>query len=305
MTAIVAPGEEIAAGRNGASARAIGRAVLAPTDPDWPLGLADLKDPPAAIDMEGDWPRDRPAVAIVGTRRATAEALEVTRVIAADLARAGALVVSGGAYGIDAAAHEGALSVQAPTVAILGTPLDRLYPADHRPLFARIRASGALASELPRGGGVRRGTFLARNRLIAAVARAVLVVQAPFKSGALSTAAVASQLGRPLFACPWSPLEEAAAGGLALLAEGRARLCRDARDVASVLGVAIDAPDRAAPPATVDDPHGVLRVIDRRPLHPDVLADRLGMPMHVLMAALLELELAGAIETVPGGVRRR
>jgi DNA processing protein len=256
------------------------------------------------LDVAGTWPRDRPSVAIVGTRRASAEALDLTRTLARALASAGVLVVSGGAYGIDAAAHEGALEAGAPTVAILGTPLDRLYPADHAPLFRRIREVGALVSELPRGGRVTRRSFLARNRLIAATVDAVVLVQAPRRSGALGTAAFAQALRRPLYACPWSPLDEGAEGGLALLAEGRARLCRGAHDLAAGLGVQLrPAPSVAAPP--VHDPLGVLGVLGRRAVHVDVLALRLGVPVAALLPALVELELAGVVVSGPAGHRRR
>ncbi len=278
--------------------------MLAPTDAAWPLGLSDLKDPPRSLEVDGCWPRDRPPVAVVGTRRASPEALELTREIAHALGRAGALVISGGAYGIDAAAHEGALEAGAPTVAILGTPLDRLYPADHAPLFRRIREHGALVSELPRGSRVARRFFLARNRLIAAAATVVLVVQAPGRSGALGTAAAAQALGRPLFACPWSPLDEVAEGGLTLLAEGRARLCRNAGDLVGALGLRL-APARPASAAPVEDPLGVLRALGRSALHVDALAARIGLPVAALLPALFELELAGAVVSSPGGYRRR
>ncbi len=208
-----------------------------PSHPCWPLGFADLSKPPAELELRGQWPRELPTLAIVGTRKPTADAVDIAYRIARDLAHAGVLIVSGGAYGIDAAAHEGALDGGGVTVAILGTPLDPPYPRDHAGLFARIALRGAVVSEARPGAPVRKGSFISRNRLIAACADACLVVQAPVRSGALSTAASARAMKRPVYACPWSPLEERGAGTVRLLVEGRATAIRDAFDLAPSLGV--------------------------------------------------------------------
>lgn len=277
------------------------------SDPRWPLGLAQLERPPSALDLKGDWPRELPTLAIVGTRHPTPEALDWTRRVAADLARSGVLILSGGAYGIDRAAHEGALDAAGITVAILGTPIEPPYPRDHAPLYARIAERGGIVSETERGGWVGKGSFLQRNRLIAAAADAVLVVQAPYKSGALSTAAHARALSRPLLSCPWSPFEEAAQGGLKLLAEGHAKLVRDARDLAAALDITLVPEPRPEQLALALDAttQRVLTALTRAPQPPDALALALNMPMSVLQPALLELVLSGDAEALGSGYRKR
>ncbi|MFW6023278.1 MAG: DNA-processing protein DprA, partial [Myxococcota bacterium] len=205
---------------------------IGPAEPRWPRELGDLRDPPPVLHVAGDpppWPR---AVAIVGTRRADDDALEFTHRLAGELARAGCTVLSGGARGIDAAAHEGALEQGGCTVAVLATGLQRAYPPQNAGLLAEVARRGALVSETA-DCEPHRGRFLGRNRLIAALARVVVVVQAPYKSGALSTAAHARRLGRPLLAVPASPWDIRGEGSLALLAQG-AGICTRAPDVLSV-----------------------------------------------------------------------
>jgi DNA processing protein len=183
--------------------------------------------------VRGALPSLARAVAIVGTRRPDAAGARFAHRLGAELAEAGWVIVSGGALGIDTEAHLGALEVGGPTVAVLATGLSRLYPAANRPLFARIAASGALLSEHDDLGTVHKGDFLARNRLVAAIARVVIVVQAPIRSGALSTAAHARRLGRTLFAVPHSPWDPRGEGCLTLLAAG-ARVCNGSSDVLSL-----------------------------------------------------------------------
>lgn len=274
-------------------------------DAGWPLAFEHLRPPPEQLFLRGAWPHRLPAVAIVGTRRASVEACDLTFRVAADLARSGVVIVSGGAYGIDAAAHEGALDVGGVTVAILGTPLEPAYPRDHAALYERIAERGAVATELEHGASVRAGRFLHRNRLIAAVADAVVVVQAPVQSGALSTARAARQLGRPVLAMPWSPLEAASEGTNALLFDGLARLVRDGRDVAACLGLTLV--PRAAPAASVAHEGLTARVLSaltREPRHADELARELDVPAPQLLHALLELTLAGDAEPEANGYRR-
>ena len=287
---------------------------LGPDHPAWPRGLSDLKRPPSSLHLWGTVPRDLPAIGIVGTRQPTLEALDLTRSIASDLGRSGVLIISGGAYGIDAAAHQAALDVGGVTVAVLATPLGRPYPPDHGPLFDRIAERGGLLSETPEGAWVGKASFLGRNRLIAAMADVVLVVQAPFKSGALSTAAHAVALKRPLYTCPWSPFEEAAQGNLDLLVDGRARLARHAKDLAVALGVTLRAPEMPEQPSpeqlalslpATPSTEPILAALTRDPQHPDALAQALDLPMSALQPALLELVLSGQAEQVGSGYRRR
>lgn len=174
----------------------------------YPSRLGELRSPPAALYVRGVWPQE-PGVAVVGTRKPGREAEHFARELGATLARAGLSLWSGGALGIDAAAHEGALEAGGVTVLVAGGALDLPYPACHRGLYARIEASGgALVSLLADGQRPRRWAFLERNRVLAALTIATVVVECPLKSGARSTAAAARQLGRPVWVAtqpPWAP----------------------------------------------------------------------------------------------------
>ena len=207
--------------------------VLLPLDPSYPAGLRDLPDH-GPLRVSGQLPPLEHAVAIVGTRRADPEALDFTTELARQLAEAGCVVVSGGALGIDAAAHRGALLGAGRTVAVLASGLVTPYPPSHGPLFEKISEDGALVTEAPDAAVVEGFRFLHRNRLIAALARATIVVQAPKRSGTLSTAAFAQKLGRPLWVVPSAPWSRRSEGGLGLL-RGDARICTSAEDVLSVI----------------------------------------------------------------------
>lgn len=215
--------------------------------PDYPPGLERLPRPPPRVWCRGLMP-DGPAVAIVGSRRAGADALRFAQRLAADLSEAGLWTVSGGALGVDGAAHRGSVEAGRPTLVVQAAPLEQPYPPQNRPLFdAALAAGGGWLSETPPGQAPVRGRFLSRNRLIAALADVVVVVRAPQRSGALSTAQWATRLGRPLLAVPSAPWAIDNGGCLALLA-GEARICRGPDDVWAALGRG--APHRAAPSPT-------------------------------------------------------
>jgi DNA processing protein len=280
------------------------RRVLRPDDADWPRALDDLDPAPERLRIAGRLPDLDRAVAIVGTRAAETEALDFAYDLAGDLSRAGCPIVSGGARGIDAAAHEGALAAGGTTVAFLATGLRVPYPPEHRDLFARIVANGAIVSEHGDDTPPRAGRFLERNRLIAALARAVVVVQAPARSGALSTAAWAARLERAVFVVPQAPWEPRGAGCLALLARGAA-VCTRARDVLSVA-----APEpRGTVPGPVRksentkdssdldaDGRRVLDAIGARARYVDEVVRRSAIPVDRVQRALLGLLLLGEIE---------
>ncbi len=294
--------------------------VLLPSDPAWPASLAALKSPPKQLRILGTLPSLAGAIAIVGTRAASPEALEHAMRLAAALAGAGRTIISGGALGIDAAAHRGALSVGGATIAVLPTGFAPTYPPEHAALFREIAETGALVAELPDRTPPRRGTFIARNRIIAALSQQVIVVQAPFQSGALSTAAFAKTLEKLVWAVPASPWEAHGAGFPVLLRRG-ARICTSPKDVLSV-------PAQNRPPAPPEvssvEPEGarerggnlgdfegldetaraVLGALGRRPRHPDSLVTDLRLPLSDLLGALLELELLGRIESCGDGTFR-
>lgn len=231
--------------------------VVRPGEAGWPARLDALGDPPRALWVDGALP-DGPAVAIVGARGADLAGRRRARSIATGLARAGVVVVSGGARGIDGAAHEGALEGGGRTVVVLGGGIDLDYPGEHAALFAAVARHGALLSEAPPGTPPLPGTFLRRNRLIAALSDACLVVQADARSGSLATARVALRLGRPTLAVPWGPGRPLTEGLSALFVAG-AVAATTAADVLGVLGrPPPDRPDPAEDPAPPGLPPGRL-----------------------------------------------
>ncbi|MHB8418501.1 MAG: DNA-processing protein DprA [Myxococcales bacterium] len=207
--------------------------VLLPGDPDWPAAFERVAPRPKQIYVQGSLPR-HPAVAVVGSRRADAYGLELARTLGAELARAGYAVVSGGALGIDGAAHAGALGAGGQTVAVLGCGIDVRYPPQHRPLLDEIASRGALVTELPPGTAPLPYHFPKRNRLIAALADAVVVVRAAARSGSLTTARCAAALGVPVLAAPGPAGDALSRGTNGLLRRG-ARLCESAADVLAVI----------------------------------------------------------------------
>lgn len=260
----------------------------------YPSSLESLKKPPEAVRIRGKWPSLARSVAIVGTRAADPLALSFTNELARELAEQGVTIVSGGARGIDRAAHEGAL-VAGRTVAVLPTGFAPPYPPQHGQLFDRIARAGALLTELPDGTPPRAGLFLARNRLVAALATIVVVVQAPSRSGALSTAAHAREIGRPVLACPASPWDARGAGCAELIRRGAGE-CHGARDVLSLLGAAKLAPAEEA----------VLAAMTERALYLDAIASKAGLVPRVTSRALLRLVALGrVVEAGPSCYARR
>lgn len=213
--------------------------LVVPGDPGWPSGLADLgAEAPFALWVLGQGDVGslaRRSVAVVGARAASGYGEHVAAQIGAGLAERGTTVVSGGAYGIDAAAHRGALAADGPTVAVLAGGVDRLYPRGNHALLRRVeRAGGALVSEVPPGSAPFRQRFLARNRLIAAMSQATVVVEAAWRSGALSTARRAADLLRPLGAVPGPVTAATSTGCHVLLRDGAAVCVTDAAEVAEL-----------------------------------------------------------------------
>lgn len=215
--------------------------ILTLADTSYPAGLLEIHDPPLVLYVVGDLQRlALPAIAIVGSRSATPGGCDNAHAFAQHLAQAGWCVVSGLATGIDAAAHEGALAAGAEgagTIAVIATGADLVYPARHRELAHRIAAQGAIVSELPLGTRAERYQFPRRNRLIAGLARGVLVVEAALQSGSLITARLAGELGREVFAIPGSIHSPLARGCHALIRQG-AKLTETAEDILSELGMA-------------------------------------------------------------------
>lgn len=281
-----------------------GRHILTLSDPAYPQSLLTTADPPLLLYVNGDPARlATRALAVVGARSATPGGCDNARAFARHLASHGWCVVSGLALGIDAAAHEGALQAGpagAGTVAVMGTGIDRVYPARHRELAHRIAEQGALVSELPLGTGARPHHFPRRNRLVAGLARGVLVVEAARQSGSLITARLAGESGREVFAIPGSIHSPLSRGCHALIRQG-AKLVETAQDITDELGGGDRAPatTAAATPSLPETP--LLQALGYDPLHLDALQARTGLDVATLNAQLLELELAGRVARLDGG----
>jgi DNA processing protein len=264
----------------------------------YPARLARLSDPSPLLLVRGDVDAlSQPCVAIVGSRAATAYGLATARTLARDLARAGAVVVSGLALGIDAAAHDGALEAGGRTVAVLACGPDRIYPARHRGLAERVVRNGAIVSELPLGTHPLPQFFPLRNRLISGLSSAVVIVEARERSGSLITARHAADQGVDVFAVPGPVSAPTSVGPNRLLRDG-AGVALEAADVLASLGME-PAPERpvaavAGPPETaavLSRRNELLATLSREPATRDELSRRLGRRPDQLAFDLLELEL--------------
>lgn len=263
-----------------------------------PARLAAVSDPPLGLFARGEVPTGH-AVALVGARRATAYGREVAEYLARELAQAGVAVISGMARGVDAAAHRGALAAGGPTVAVWGAGPDRVYPPEHAGLADEIAARGCLLTEYPPGTPPLAHHFPERNRLIAGLAEAVVVVEANERSGALITARLALDEGREVLAVPGSVFSRLSAGPNGLLRAGAAPVL-SADDVLAVLGL----PPR--PPAGAGPEPALLGFIPGgEPATVDHLAAASGAPVAQLLETLLALELAGWVVREPDGRYRR
>ncbi|WP_225322851.1 DNA-processing protein DprA [Synechococcus sp. RSCCF101] len=284
---------------------------LLPGDPAFPGSLHGLERVPLALFWRGRgslWPllRQRQAVAVVGTRRASPNGLSLARAIGRELALAGWPVVSGLAEGIDGAVHRGCLQANGAPVAVLGTPLSRAYPRHHAALQGQVGAAGLLVSEQPEGARVQAGHFAARNRLLASFCRAVVVVECPEASGALHSARIALAESLPLWVVPADPGRRSAAGSNALLNEG-ARALLDPADLTRALGrgplaraTAVPGGSSRSPATPVDGAADEVLAAIGHGADRDTLQQRLSMGSEDLTRWLVELELAGRIVAHPG-----
>lgn len=277
--------------------------------PGWPDGLRRLgAGSPAALFLRGEAGllarlEDERAVTVVGARRAGAYGREVARGLAAQLAAAGIPVVSGMAFGIDAAAHDGALAAGGPTVAVLGSGPERPYPRSRAGLYRRICDRGLIASELPPATPIFRWTFPARNRLMAALGGITVVVEAGERSGSLITAEMAADCGRTVGAVPGPVNSWRSTGTNRLLADG-ARLVRDGADVLEEL-LGPGAPAVAAGPALEPGERAVLDAFEGGAGDCDAAAAACGLPVTETATTLMRLELAGYLARRPDGGYRR
>lgn len=290
-----------------AACEALGARLLAACEAAFPAPLAALDPPPPLLWVRGDVrPLSQPMVALVGARVASAAGQRFARGLAADLGQAGFVVVSGMARGIDAAAHEGAMATG--TVAVLGGGVDDIYPPEHRPLYDRICEAGCAVSENEPGRIAVARDFPRRNRIIAGLSRAVVVVEAELRSGSLITARLAAEQGREVLAVPGSPLDPRARGTNDLLRQGAA-ICEGVDDVLRALeGLrGFEAPPAAAYRDPTPEPDDGLRkrladLLSPTPVSRDEMVRATGAPAPMVFAALTELALAGRAELLPGGM---
>jgi len=280
----------------------LGACLLWLGDPAFPPLLAQLPDAPPVLSVLGDPALlAAPQVAIVGARAASAAGRRLAEDIAEDLAVAGLVVTSGLARGIDTAAHQGALRL-GRTLAVVPGGLDQPYPPENAGLQARIAERGAVVAELPLGTGPLPRNFHRRNRLIAGLSLAVVVIEAALRSGTLITAREAADLGREVFAVPGHPLDARSAGGNALIKDG-APLVESAADILDALpGLApAGAPRAAAGPApSPGDAGQLLELIGQTPVTVDELVERCHLPLPEIQAMLADLELDGLVALLPG-----
>jgi DNA processing protein len=286
------------------------RHVITLGDPAYPPQLLETADPPLLLFAQGmPWDGTGSAIAVVGSRNPTPQGRENARAFARSLAESGLTVVSGLALGVDGAAHEGALAGAPPgqlaTIAVVGTGLDRVYPKRHLALAHRIAENGLLLSEYPLATPPLAPNFPRRNRLIAGLAQGTLVIEAALESGSLITARLAAEQGKEVFAVPGSIHSPQSRGCHALLRQG-AKLVESAQDVLEELRVLpLAAASRQPAPPTVRDAPQVLAAMGFDPVGLDALIARTGMDAALLQARLLELELAGEVGRLPGGLFQR
>ena len=287
---------------------ASGTAIVLYGDPDYPPLLAQIADPPAALYVLGSVAALATAqLAMVGSRNPTLAGRDTARGFAAWFARAGLTVTSGLAVGIDAASHEGALGAGGQTVAVCGTGLDRVYPAEHAALAERIRAQGALVSEYPPRTAPLAWHFPRRNRIIAGLSLGTLVVEAARRSGSLITARLALEAGREVFAIPGSIHSPLARGCHQLIKSG-AKLVEEAADVMSELRISVPKEQLTLPlrgpasaPVLDKEYEMLLDALGFEPATIDVLVARTHLPGESVASMLLILELEGRVAALPGG----
>lgn len=287
-----------------------GNALVTLADDTYPRMLLEIPDPPPLLYARGRVELlQRSALAVVGSRNATAQGAANAESFAKALSGAGLTIVSGLALGIDAAAHRGGLAAPGSTIAVLGTGIDVIYPRSNAALAAQIAERGLLISEFPLGTGALASNFPRRNRLISGLAQGCLVVEAALASGSLITARSATEQGREVFAVPGSIHSPVSKGCHALIKSG-AKLVESAEDVLAELGgfrasgfASTMLPDDVAR-ASVEGA-GLLEHMGHDPVDIDALCVRAGMSAEQVSSELLRLELAGRVAALPGGLFQR
>ncbi len=279
-----------------------GARVLTWESPDYPANLRQIEDAPPVLYVRGELvPEDQWAVAVVGTRRASAYGREAARRLATDLARHGVTVVSGLARGIDVVAHQAALEAGGRTIAVLGSGVDIIYPPEHRRIAQAITEAGALISEYPLGTQPEGSNFPPRNRIISGLSRGVVIVEAGARSGALITADFAADQGREVFAVPGSIFHRGSLGTNRLIQDG-AHLALTASDILEALDmerVVEQAQVQAVVPTNPTEAQ-LMAHLSAEPTHIDELVQATALPVSVVSSTLALMELKGLVRQAGG-----
>jgi DNA processing protein len=277
--------------------------IVTLADSDYPQALLNIPDPPLLLYVKGRLDLlNRSALAVVGSRNATPQGMNNAEAFAKSLSDAGLCIISGMAHGIDSAAHRGALRGQGSSIAVVGTGLDKVYPAANRDLAHALAQQGTLVSEFPLGTPPLAGNFPRRNRIISGMSVGCLVVEASLQSGSLITARLALEQGRDVFAIPGSIHAPQSKGCHALLKQG-AKLVETAQDILEELGSMLMAPAQAADSKGSDA--ALFEHLGFDPVDVDTLSGRSGLTVSQLSAMLLTLELSGRVCVLPGGLYQR
>lgn len=276
--------------------------VVTLADTDYPQALLNISDPPLLLYVKGRRELlNCPALAVVGSRNATPQGLNNAGNFAQAASAAGLCIASGMAHGIDAAAHRGGLGGQGSSIAVVGTGLDKVYPAANRELAHQLAAEGALISEFPLGTPPLAANFPRRNRIISGLSLGCLVVEANLQSGSLITARMALEQGREVFAIPGSIHSPQTKGCHHLIKQG-AKLVECAQDILEELGCFAGG---SSPLAAAPGEHPLFKHLGFDPVDMDSLCQRSGLTIEALSAILLQLELEGGVATLPGGLYQR
>jgi DNA processing protein len=284
--------------------------VLISSDENYPASLREIYDPPLVLYVKGELTaKDKNAVAMVGSRQTTHYGIETARKLAYQLAYVGITVVSGGARGIDTAAHQGALAAKGRTVCVLGTGINIVFPPENQDLFARIAANGAVITQFPFNRNGDRQSFAIRNRIIAGMTLGTVVVEADLHSGALITSNFATEYGRQVFAVPGRIDSPRSKGCHDLIKKG-AKLCEGAEDVLSEFEYLFPSSNRPPSPGetgilpALELPENEQKVFDALQTDDELTIDEVirksGLPSSAVSVALLSLEMKRVVKQLPG-----
>lgn len=280
--------------------------VISIGDDSYPSSLRGLEDSPPILFLKGkDVDSTKPAVSIVGTRRPTSYGKAMTEKIAYDLASAGVTIVSGMARGCDSAAHKGALKAGGYTIAVFGTGIDVCYPKENAKLYDEIVEKGTVLTEFAMGMAPLKHHFPLRNRIVSGLSSALILTEAPFRSGAMMTARFASDQGKDVFALPGSVANDNAQGPHKLIKDG-ASLIESAKDVLNILDLNLQLfPEKKTKEIINSEHKTIIDLLNTEPLHIDKLAQQCNLKVWRLSTILLEMELKGLVEKQPGNIYSR